>query len=90
MINFVNVGPDGTASYYNVIFSMAEVIDARHFPMTVPVYLATPEERALLTDFWGPGLATANQDIIAELTPAEKNAISHRFHALEDLAKKLA
>lgn len=43
-----NVGPDGTASYYNVIFSMAEVIDARHFPMTVPVYLATPEERALL------------------------------------------
>lgn len=26
---------------------------------------------------------------MAELTPAEKNAISHRFHALEDLAGKL-
>ncbi|RGU51339.1 RdgB/HAM1 family non-canonical purine NTP pyrophosphatase [Olsenella sp. AF16-14LB] len=26
---------------------------------------------------------------MAELTPAEKNAISHRFHALEDLARKL-
>ena len=27
---------------------------------------------------------------MAELTLEEKNAISHRFHALEDLAKKLA
>lgn len=44
-----NVGPDGTAAYYNVIFSMAEVIDARHFPMTLPVYLATAEERALMS-----------------------------------------
>lgn len=26
---------------------------------------------------------------MAELTPAEKNAVSHRFHALEDLARKL-
>ena len=26
---------------------------------------------------------------MAELTPAEKNAISHRFHALEDLSAKL-
>jgi XTP/dITP diphosphohydrolase len=26
---------------------------------------------------------------MAELTPGEKNAISHRFHALEDLARKL-
>jgi DNA-binding transcriptional regulator LsrR (DeoR family) len=43
-----NVGPDGTAAYYNVIFSMAEVVDARHFPMTLPVYLASPEERALM------------------------------------------
>jgi len=27
---------------------------------------------------------------MAELAPAEKNAISHRFHALEDLANKLS
>ena len=26
---------------------------------------------------------------MAELTPAEKNAVSHRFHALEDLASRL-
>lgn len=43
-----NVGPDGTAAYYNVIFSMAEVVDARHFPMTLPVYLASAEERSLM------------------------------------------
>ena len=26
---------------------------------------------------------------MAELTPSEKNAISHRFHALEDLSSRL-
>ena len=26
---------------------------------------------------------------MAELTPEEKNAISHRFHALEDLSAQL-
>jgi DNA-binding transcriptional regulator LsrR (DeoR family) len=43
-----NVGPDGSAAYYNVIFSMAEVIEARHFPMPLPVFVASPEERALM------------------------------------------
>ena len=27
---------------------------------------------------------------MAELTPAEKNAISHRFHALQDLSSQIA
>ncbi len=43
-----NVGPDGTAAYYNVIFSMAEAVVARHFPMPLPVFAASPEERALM------------------------------------------
>ncbi len=43
-----NVGPDGSAAYYNVIFSMAETVQARHFPMPLPVYVLTPEERALM------------------------------------------
>ena len=43
-----NVGPDGTAAYYNVIFSMADAIEARHFPMPLPVFVASPEERALM------------------------------------------
>ncbi len=43
-----NIGPDGSAAYYNVIFSMAEAVKARHFPMPLPVFAATPEERALM------------------------------------------
>jgi DNA-binding transcriptional regulator LsrR (DeoR family) len=40
-----NVGPDGSAAYYNVIFSMAEAVTARHFPMPLPVFSASPAER---------------------------------------------
>jgi DNA-binding transcriptional regulator LsrR (DeoR family) len=43
-----SVGPDGSAAYYNVIFSMAEAVEARHFPMPLPVYLSSPEERELM------------------------------------------
>jgi len=43
-----NIGPDGSAAYYNVIFSMAEAVEARHFPMPLPVFVGTPEERVLM------------------------------------------
>ncbi len=43
-----NIGPDGSAAYYNVIFSMAEAVAARHFPMPLPVYLASTDERVLM------------------------------------------
>jgi DNA-binding transcriptional regulator LsrR (DeoR family) len=43
-----NIGPDGSAAYYNVIFSMAEAVVARHFPMPLPVFLGSAEERALM------------------------------------------
>ena len=43
-----NLGPDGSAAYYNVIFSMAEAVKARHFPMPLPVLVSTAEERKLL------------------------------------------
>lgn len=43
-----NVGPDGSASYYNVIFSMAETVVARHFPMPLPVFVTSPDERRLM------------------------------------------
>ncbi|MBB4121188.1 sugar-binding transcriptional regulator [Martelella radicis] len=42
-----NISPDGSAAYYNVIFLMADAIQARHFPMPLPVLVSTPEERAL-------------------------------------------
>ncbi|NTJ44376.1 sugar-binding transcriptional regulator [Agrobacterium larrymoorei] len=43
-----NIGPDGSAAYYNVIFSMADAIKARHFPMPLPVLCPSAEERELL------------------------------------------
>lgn len=43
-----NIAPDGSASFYSVIFTMADVVKARHFPMTLPVIATTPEERDLL------------------------------------------
>jgi len=43
-----NVAPDGSASVYNVIFSMADRVQAPHYPMPLPVVVSSPEERALL------------------------------------------
>lgn len=43
-----NIGPDGSAAYYNVIFSMADAVKARHFPMPLPVLVSSAEERDLL------------------------------------------
>lgn len=43
-----NITPDGSASYYNVIFGMADVVKARMFPMPLPVIASSPEERTLL------------------------------------------
>lgn len=43
-----NIRLDGSAAYYNVIFSMADVINARHFPMPLPVLVSSQEEREVL------------------------------------------
>ncbi len=43
-----NIGPDGSAAYYNVIFSMADAVKARHFPMPLPVLVSSARERDLL------------------------------------------
>ena len=40
-----SVGPDGSAAFYNVIFSMAEAVEAPHFPMPLPVFVASGDER---------------------------------------------
>lgn len=53
-----------------------------------------PEERALLTDFWGPGLKTANEEIIAELAPAADDVLLTKWRysafAKSDLAERMA
>jgi DNA-binding transcriptional regulator LsrR (DeoR family) len=43
-----NIAPDGSASYYNVIFNMADAVKARMFPMPLPVIASSPEEREML------------------------------------------
>lgn len=43
-----NFAPDGSAAFYGVIFTMADVVNARHYPMPLPVVAASQEERDLL------------------------------------------
>ncbi len=43
-----NIASDGSASFYNVIFGMAEAVRARHYPMPLPVIATSCEERDLL------------------------------------------
>ncbi|WP_185983888.1 sugar-binding transcriptional regulator [Aureimonas mangrovi] len=43
-----NITLDGSASIYNVIFSMADTIRAPHHPMPLPLVVSSPSERALL------------------------------------------
>lgn len=43
-----NIAPDGSAAVYNVIFTMADRINARSFPMPLPVIASSPEERRML------------------------------------------
>lgn len=43
-----NISPDGSAAYFNVIYSMADAVKAPHFPMPLPVIVSSREERDLL------------------------------------------
>lgn len=43
-----NIAPDGSAAFYSVIFTMADIIKARHFPMSLPVITSSKDERDLL------------------------------------------
>lgn len=43
-----NIAPDGSAAYYNVIFSLADKVKAPSFPMPLPVIAASEKDRTLL------------------------------------------
>lgn len=43
-----NIAPDGSAAFYSVIFTMADIVNARHFPMSLPVIASSPDERDML------------------------------------------
>lgn len=52
-----------------------------------------PQERALLADFWGPGLTAANESIIGELAPADDDVLLTKWRysafAKSDLAERM-
>ncbi len=43
-----NIAPDGSAAFYNVIFTMADKVKCRSFPMPLPVIASSAAERNLL------------------------------------------
>jgi DNA-binding transcriptional regulator LsrR (DeoR family) len=43
-----NIAPDGSAAYFNVVFTMADRVQVRTFPMPLPVIASSPEERDML------------------------------------------
>jgi DNA-binding transcriptional regulator LsrR (DeoR family) len=42
------ISPDGSAAFYNVVFTMADRVKARSFPMPMPVIASSSEEREML------------------------------------------
>ena len=43
-----NITPDGSAAYYNVIFTISDTIQIRSFPMPLPVIASSASEREML------------------------------------------
>ena len=43
-----NISPDGSAAYYNVVFTLADKVSARSFPMPLPVIASSCKEREML------------------------------------------
>ena len=44
-----NIATDGSAAYYNVLFSMSDLVTARSYPLPLTVILSTIEERHAMT-----------------------------------------
>ena len=43
-----NIAPDGSAAFYNVVFTMADKVHSRSFPMPLPVIASSRHERETL------------------------------------------
>lgn len=43
-----NIAPDGSASFFDTLTRLADLTQALHYPIPLPVVAATPEERELL------------------------------------------
>ena len=45
-----NIGPDGSASFYDVIVRIADAVQAPHYPLPLPVIASTSHEQRLFFD----------------------------------------
>lgn len=43
-----NISPDGSASFFDSVARLADITKARHYPMPLPVFVSSPQERAQL------------------------------------------
>ncbi|PZO78751.1 MAG: DNA-binding transcriptional regulator [Mesorhizobium amorphae] len=43
-----SIAPDGSAAFYNVVFTLSDRVKCRTFPMPLPVIASSPAERAML------------------------------------------
>ena len=43
-----NIAPDGSAAFYNVVFTMSDSVNVRSFPMPLPVIASSSSEREML------------------------------------------
>lgn len=70
-----NISPDGSAAYFNVIFSMADAIKAPHFPMPLPVIVSSAEEKQLLhkQPLVAPTIALGRQSDVTFVGVGEMN-----------------
>ena len=74
-----NIAPDGSASFFDVIMRIADKTHAPHFPMPLPLYVSSPEERAQLVeiesirrirtiageaDLWVMGISQIGEDAV--------------------------
>jgi DNA-binding transcriptional regulator LsrR (DeoR family) len=73
------ISPDGSASPFDTLVKLAEITKAQHFPMPLPLYVSSPEERAQLieiesirriraiageADLWVMGISQIGEDAV--------------------------
>jgi DNA-binding transcriptional regulator LsrR (DeoR family) len=45
-----NIAPDGSASFFDTLTRLADLTKARHYPIPLPLFARSPEERSLLVE----------------------------------------
>ncbi|GAA4387720.1 isochorismatase family protein [Tsukamurella soli] len=96
--HFIRAFAPGDDPLRTVVPNIAALIEAARRASVPVVYTAQPgdqdpAERALLTDFWGPGLVAADADIIDALAPEPGDTLLTKWRysafARTDLAERM-